>query len=175
MLIQRQLLTLMRIRIRLLFYADILQIRILFLIKVTQTYDHGSTDVPRLHVQPIRLHCERLRPSMAPLWLVSLHSSWILTLMRIRIHRIRNTDFRVTVVCHCLCLLCLQNKKKIMIQFSIDQHWKLTKVTLAKQRRPSEFYSIVLTLVVTRILKALSLVWPSGATHLKVARSEIRK
>jgi hypothetical protein len=41
----------------------------------------------RSYFEPPRLHCERPQPSMAPFW-ASINSSWILTLMRIRIHRL---------------------------------------------------------------------------------------
>ncbi len=43
----------------------------------------------------------------------------------------------------------------------------ITKGVPSREQKAVHF-----TLVVTRILKALSRVWPSGATHRSVARSE---
>ncbi len=52
--------TVLRIRIRL---FTLMRIRIQFLVKVMQIYDHWSRDPPQLHFDPPRLHCECPRPS----------------------------------------------------------------------------------------------------------------
>jgi hypothetical protein len=69
-----------RIRIQL---FTLMRIRILLFIKVMQICDRWSTDHPGLYFEPLRLHCERSRPCTAQF--LSLLSSWILTLVRIRI------------------------------------------------------------------------------------------
>ncbi len=75
--------TLMWIRI-LPFALVRIRIRFLLLIKVFKICNHWHADLPRLHFEPPRLHCQRQRPSKA--FILSLLSSWNLTSMQIRIH-----------------------------------------------------------------------------------------
>ncbi len=72
-LIQIRLFTLMRIRGRL-FTSMWSRIRIRILIKVMRICDHFST---QLHFRPLRLHCERLRPFVAPFWASTAPVSWL--------------------------------------------------------------------------------------------------
>ncbi len=107
----------MRIRIRI-FSLMRIRIWILLFIKVMRFCDCWSKDPPRLHFERLRLHCERPRPSMAPLWTSTAAAYWLgcgsaFEFVRILIRRpkLRNADLDPQ-----LCLAVISN-------FSIYWPW----------------------------------------------------
>jgi hypothetical protein len=72
-------LTLMRIRVRnRLLTLKRIRIRILFLVNVMRMCDHWSIGPPRLHFEPLRLHCKHLGPYIVLFCGTAANEFWIL-------------------------------------------------------------------------------------------------